>query len=149
MRRIVRYALGLFVISAVLVTSGFAGAETTLNYSGETPTGSGYANDGIDQYNGSNYSDSLWDYVYDLSATTQNDGPFIWGIFVPYEPDHIFDPAADDWTGAWDSQIVTGEYNGAFDASDLVNHPGMVWQYGNPGTGVPATGTFHFQSMVL
>jgi len=104
----------------LIIASGSAVADVSLTYQGETTD--------ITSYTGSNSSDELWDYVYDLSGFDYLQGPFYWAIFVSYDvdSDDIFDPTG--WSGSWDSQIVTDEYSGAFNGSKLIGRAAVVWQ---------------------
>ena len=85
----------------------------------------------------------MWDYVYSLSRTNRNQGPYYWAIGATYEPDVIYSPVGG-WTGIWDDGIGAGEYGDHFVGTALEGEPGVVWTWG--GTGKPLTGTFHFQS---
>ncbi len=104
----------------LLIASGSAFADVSLTYQGETTDRTSYT--------GSDSSDELWDYVYDLSGFDAFQGPFYWAIFVSYEVDSgdIFDPTG--WSGSWDSQIVTGEYSSAFNGTELIGRSAVVWE---------------------
>ena len=121
MRETCRHALILTTaVVLVLIASGSAFADVSLTYQGETTDRTSYS--------GSNSSDELWDYVYDLSGFDPFLGPSHWAIFVSYQVDSgdIFDPTG--WSGSWDSQITTGEYGSIFDTTDLIGQSAVVWE---------------------
>ncbi len=132
--------LGLLT-AALLLLSVVSASADTLVYQGETPTGLGLPKAGITGYTGPGASDTLWDYVYDISGWTG--GPLSvqqWGIAVGSAVTNIWSPAG--WTATYygPGNLVPNSLNG-YDA--LWGKMAVIWYAGdNPSQ---PTG-FRFQS---
>lgn len=127
----------LLVLSSLLVYS-VAFAAVTVTYDGET----GEPGSGIDSYNGANADPLLWDYVYRLSNTSGQYGPWAWGILVDTPPESIWDEDGL-WVGSFYSDLGDVPYD-YFDDTALEGKSGVAWLW--PELSAPATGTFHFRS---
>jgi len=131
----------LLALCSLLVCS-VAFAQITVTYGGEAPD----IGRDIDWYGGDHASNFLWDYVYHLSATSPQYGPFYWGIAVDFQPEDIWNDEDGDWTGAWDPEVTGTEYAGHFAGTGLEGVPAVVWTYSGDFGTTPPTGTFHFRS---
>jgi hypothetical protein len=108
----------------------------TLNWLGEDTS--------IDQYQGTNKGDSLWDAVYSITDWSHGfiDPTAMWGVITPTEPVAIYQSTG--WTGYWTSSLPTYE-------ADYLKlpegAPAVVWEwdYDNPPSDASY---FHFQSTV-
>ncbi len=130
---------GLLVVALVCLTIGYAAADS-LVYQGEAPVGSGYPNEGISSYTGSNASGTLWDYVYDISGwTTGPSSVQQWGIEVltPIASGKIWSPA--EWTATY-YPVVPSDMGG-FDT--LWGKMAVIWV---AGINAQVAEGFHFQS---
>lgn len=130
----------LAVVVLLMVLASGVHADS-LSYWGETPTrGMGW------YHEGANWSDTLWDYVYDIDDWEYAGHTNIWAIVTDDEipSDRIFSPTG--WTGVWDDEIDATEYD-PYDSDaleDLVGSSAVVWRYALTASG-SATG-FHYQS---
>jgi len=105
-----------------------------LVYVGETPAG------GIASYKGANYSDALWDYVYNIDGWQYGPTHTVqWGIqvLVPISQSQIWSPPG--WTGTYYASVPdTFQY-----LTHLIGKQAVIWSI----TDTPTTATgFHFQS---
>ena len=125
----------LVVVALILMLVPVVAQADSLYYYGETTDATTW-NVSNPHWDGIGGSDTLWDYVYQISPLKP--GTQSWGIVCPVVPVNIF--VTPGWTATYYTAIPssTGDM-----VSTLWNQPGIVWQRGD---GADSANYFHFQT---